>query len=119
MPTADRTYSFRATGDLGDRIANARRVLTEPAAQRPEVREWINRELQRAWARWLRAAPELARDQSRFMRTTVEVMVDVAEKVARDLALADEYAAGRHEDTEADAYNAGMLELSRGAWREQ
>ena len=119
MPTADRTYSFRADADLGERIEFARATLAHigQALERPE-NEWIARELQLAL---LRRSRELAGSENRseLMRATMEMLVAATEKVAEDLRFIEDYAAAARTRTPEDeefleAAERAAAALSRG-----
>jgi hypothetical protein len=121
MPAADRIYSFRAPADLGERLANAREKFVEIAGKEREVDEWLLDEIAMAYARRLyRGAAEVARDQSAFMRTAVEILVRATEKVAYALEVAPEYAAAAREDPEREAWlNASLEDFRRAVEREE
>lgn len=116
--TTERTYSFRAAGDLGDRLVAARRRFTELVDRGPDVDAWLSRELEMALARELRHAPEASRDQSTFMRTAVELLVSVTEKVSRGLELESAYAEAWQEDHEADAFARAASTRAASSWDE-
>ncbi len=100
MPVAARTYTFRASGDLGDRIRAASVFLDEiEEAAGSEVSERIARELVLALLRDTRRFRGASGNQSAFMRETVELVVSAAQKVAADLEYADAYARGGAERT--------------------
>ena len=121
MPAGDRIYSFRAPADLGERLANAREKFVEIAGKEREVDEWLLDEIAHAYAwRMYRGADEVARDQSAFMRTAVEILVRATEKVAYALEVAPEHAAAAQEDPERDAWlNASLEDFKRAVEREE
>lgn len=102
---------------MSERLTAAQKDFTELAARGPDAEAWLARELELAIARRLRSAPEVARDQSTFMRTAVELLVGVTEKVARDIQFEPEYKAARAEDKESDAYHRAALEAAKEIWR--
>jgi hypothetical protein len=116
MATADRIYSFRAPADLGKRLAKAREQFVEIAGKERDVDEWLIDEIAMAYARRLfRGAEEVARDQSAFMRTAVEILVRATEKVAYGLEVAPEYAAAAREDPEREEWLQAGVELFKEA----
>jgi hypothetical protein len=102
MPTADRTYSFRAGAELGERVERARATLAAlgEALESPE-NEWIARELQLAL---LRRSKELAAsaNRSELMRATMELLVATTEKIAEDVRFTADYAAAAQARTAED-----------------
>lgn len=117
MATAERTYSFRAPEELGQRLATARKSFDQLAQADPETSAWLSRELEMGLARKLAAAPDVTRDQSAFLRTAAELLVSVTEKVAQGIELGERYAAARAEDVEATAFHEGALKTSKRVWR--
>ena len=102
MAAADRTYSFRADAELGERIERARSTLMRIAeALENHENDWIARELQLAF---LRRSQELAASENRseLMRTTMELLVAATEKVADDLRFIEDYAAAAGERSPED-----------------
>ena len=90
---AERTYSFRAPGDLGERISEARIVLEHlEDTVGSELAERIAFELVRALVRDTRRLRGNGDNQSAFVRGTVELLVGAVEKVADDLHHAETYA---------------------------
>jgi hypothetical protein len=120
MPTADRTYSFRADAELGERVERARATLAVlgEALESPE-NEWVARELQLAL---LRRSKELATsaNRSELMRATMELLVATTEKIAEDLRFTEDYAAAAQARTTEDEE---FLEAARRAgaelWRDE
>lgn len=103
MPTAaERTYTFRAAGDLGERIREASMILGEVGdAAGAEVAEKIAAEFLLAMVRDGKRFQAARGNQSAFMRETIELLVNAAKKVESDLQYADVYAdaaAGRTDD---------------------
>jgi len=90
---AEKTYSFRAPGDLGERISDARIVLEHlEDTVGPELAERLASELVRALVRDTRRLRGNGDNQSSFVRGTVELLVGAVEKVAADLHHAEAYA---------------------------
>lgn len=89
---AERVYTFRAAGDLGDRIRKTSAILNESAAsERSDFAERIATELALALARDSSTFRDLSGNQSAFMRESVELLVSAATKVVSDLQYADVY----------------------------
>ena len=90
---AERTYTFRAAGDLGARIQDASAILDELAdSASSDVAEKIAAELVLALARDGARFHGVRGNQSAFMRETIELLVGAARKVAADLRYASAYA---------------------------
>ena len=90
---AERTYTFRAAGDLGSRIQDASAILDEIAGSaNSEVAERIATELVLALARDSARFHGVKGNQSAFMRETIELLVGAARKVASDRRYAGDYA---------------------------
>jgi hypothetical protein len=119
MAAADRIYSFRAPAELGERLQEARESFRGIAGKDSEIDAWLVDEMAMALARRIRKAPEVARDQSAFMRAAVEILVGVTEKVARGIELGPEYAAAEREDPEKEAWLRASLELMRDAYERE
>lgn len=86
MAAADKTYSFRAPADFGERLATARDSWVQLAARGPEVARWLDRELSMELARQRRRAPEA--NQAAYLRLLAEAQVRATERVAEGLELA-------------------------------
>jgi hypothetical protein len=92
-PVADRTYSFRAPGDLAERISEAGVTLDQlEDSAGPAVAERIAAELVLALVRDTARFKGAGGNQSAFVRETVELIVGAVEKVAADLGQAEAYA---------------------------
>lgn len=83
----------------------------------PDVQEWIGRELEMAFARQMRRAPEIARDQSAFLRAAAELLVGVTEKVAAGLEAAPAYAAAESGDADRTDFSRAALKSAEALWR--
>ena len=89
MAISERTYTFRASADLGDRKRDASHVLAELAAQPgSRLTERISREVGMTIARrgGLAGTGLTGENQSAFLREIVELIVHAAQKVANDIA---------------------------------
>jgi hypothetical protein len=121
MPTiAERVYTFRAAGDLGDRIRKASAILNESAAaERSDFAERIAAELALALARDSSAFRSIPGNQSAFMRESVELLVSAATKVVSDLEYADVYAeaAESRTDEEIEFRRASSAQTAQ-RWRD-
>ena len=115
--TVEKTFSFRAPEDLARRVTEARARLEDLSAAEPDVQEWIGRELEMAFARQLRRAPEMARDQSAFLRAAAELVIGVTEKVAAGLEAAPAYAAAEADDTDRTDFGRAALKSAEALWR--
>lgn len=95
MAISERTYTFRASADLGDRMRDASHVLAELAAQPgSRLTERISREVGMTIARrgGLAGTGLTGENQSAFLREIVELIVHAAQKVANDIAWEKVYA---------------------------
>ncbi|MGA9762250.1 MAG: hypothetical protein WBQ14_07495 [Gaiellaceae bacterium] len=121
MPSiAERVYTFRAAGDLGDRIRKASAAVNESAAaERPDFAERIAAELVLTLARDNSAFRDASGNQSAFMRESVELLVNAATKVVSDLRYADLYAeaAKSRTDDETEFHRAGNA-LAAKRWHD-
>lgn len=116
MPVAERTFSFRATPDLGDRIERARETLAGLAAalEGPEG-DWIAREIHLGLLRRSRSLAE-AESRSDLIRGAMELVLEMAEKIEADLRFAQEYetaASGRNSEDDEFATAAARVAAER------
>ncbi|HVS28955.1 MAG TPA: hypothetical protein VHE14_05350 [Solirubrobacteraceae bacterium] len=118
MATTQRTYSFEAPAELADHLTSARAALGKLASEAPDVDAWTVREVEMGLARIRRDAPELAADSAGLMRAAVELVVDVIEKVAAGVGLADDLRAWERDDAEGDAFRRGALRASAPVWQD-
>jgi hypothetical protein len=118
MPTGGKTYSFRASPELGERLKCARDTFAQVFATRPGVDELIVRDFHLSLLRQFTQARDQMHDQSALMRTAVELFVSATEKIAGDLALVSEYTAWEAEDREGDAFRVGALEAGASIWQD-
>jgi hypothetical protein len=122
MPTvSERTYTFRAAGDLGSRIQDASAILDEIANNAgPEVAEKIAAELVLALVRDSGRFHGVRGNQSAFMRETIELLVGAVGKIASDLRYAGVYAEAAENRTD-DETKFRRASRSRAArrWRDE
>jgi hypothetical protein len=90
---AERTYSFWAPRELGERILEASAILDQIGeGADPEFVQRLGDELVLAIVRNSARFREMQGNQSAFLRETVELVVTATKKVASDLQYADLYA---------------------------
>src|SRR4051812_20126375 len=97
MAVAEKTYSFRAASDLGERIREAAAQLEAmfgdvQSEEGQAAAERVAQELMLALLRDREQFQQAVDNQSAFMRQTIELFVRTTEKVASDLRYAAEYA---------------------------
>jgi hypothetical protein len=114
-----RTYSFEASAELADRVAQASVALATFPSDSPEVDAWIGREFEMGLARLRRVGPGLADDPAAFMRAAVEMVVGAVEKVTAGLGIEDQLRAWAAEDAEGGAFRRGALEASTPVWHDE
>jgi hypothetical protein len=117
---AERTYTFRAAGDLGDRIREASVILDEITdAVGSDLAEKIAAEMVLAMVRDSARFHGFRGNQSAFVRETVELLVGAAKKVASDLRYAGVYAeaAESRTDDEVEFRRAGRARAAQ-RWRD-
>ena len=119
-PASERTFSFRAPEDFGERVREASVVLDDLANEAGvELGERLGRELVLALHRAGGRLPETRGNQSAFVREAVELLVNAAEKVASDLQYAREYAKVAAERTEDEAAFHRAAQAAAGKrWRD-
>lgn len=110
MAIADRTISFRAPGEFGERLRAARSVL-------PRLSDDVQLAGHVAWEFELELLRRLAElDESQgdgaFVRTVMEALVVTTERAERDRRLGPELEAFAREDTEGDAWRTAALKAS-------
>lgn len=87
----DRTYTFRAAGDLVDRLERARELFAVPDDDDIDVASLVAREFERRLGE-LRDSGVTIATQSELIRAAIELVAGAAAKVADDLYWADLYA---------------------------
>ena len=119
-PLSERTFSFRAPEGFGDRVREASVILDDLANEiGAALGERIGRELVLALHRDAGRFHETRGNQSAFVRESVELLVNAAEKVASDLHYAREYAKVAAEKTEDEAAFHRAAEATAGQrWRD-
>jgi hypothetical protein len=120
MAVGERTYSFRAPGDLGERMRGAAGLLKRlriDDSDSAELAELVASELVFALLRDRDRLEQLADNQSAFMRATLELLVAVAEKIESDEKWAREYAEVGAAEQEAGFRAAGKRAAAR-RWRD-
>lgn len=114
MAVADKTYSFRAPSDLGERMRVVREALPAILSDRAESSHFT-REFEVALLRRLRRLPASS-GQAGFARAVTEALVVTAERSMREPELMEQMRAFDREDTEGDAWRRGALVAwARGA----
>jgi hypothetical protein len=121
VPVAEKTYSFRAAGDLGDRMREASAVLEamfgDLQTEEAQVAvERVTNEMMLALLRDRERFRDSLDNQSAFIRQTVELLVQTAEKVASDVRYAAEYAEVAAERDEA--FRSGAKAAAARRWRD-
>jgi hypothetical protein len=119
MPVGEKTYTFRASKDLGPRAREALSTLNSLLEER-ERGGGLEEAMSTFWVTILRRAGEFDQreNQSALFRTTLEVFIDAAEKLARDREHLREYEAWAAEDEEARAVREGALKAAAHRWGE-
>ena len=118
MPVAERTYTFRASKDLGPR---AREALSTVGSLLDDASDGdLEEAMSVFWMTVLRRVRELERpdNQSALFRTTLEAFVEAAEKLARDREYVAEYQKWAAEDAEGPAFRAAARKAVASRWAE-
>ena len=105
MAISERTYTFRAPADLGEKLRELGAVLDQLGLDADaHVADRVGREIARRLARRASAgAPAFTgENQSAMFRDIVELFVDSARKISRDLEWEELYRAEREAETEED-----------------
>ena len=123
MAISERTYTFRASADLGEKIREMGQVLAQlDLAQDAHIADRVGRQVAIVLARrgGVVGAGLSGENQSAFLREVVELFVDAARKIASDLEWEKVYAAEREAETEEDRQRHLDFEaLASEAWGEQ
>jgi hypothetical protein len=121
MAAIERTYSFRAAGDLGERMRDAagllKRLRGDEEGAGAELAELVANELVLALLRDSERLGQIADNQSAFMREALELLVAVTEKIENDQRWAREYAALEQAPEESEFRAAGKKAGAR-RWRD-
>jgi hypothetical protein len=107
VAVADRTYSFRASSELSERLRHARDGF-DTVTHDAELSAHLGNEFELALLRRLRKLGEDLPDGV-FVRAIVEAFVSAAERVRWEQEHMEEFAAFDREDTEGDAWRRGAL----------
>lgn len=113
MAVADKTISFRAPHEFGERLDRSRAALHELRGShaRAEIDRWVIAEFDLALLRWLEPMSE-ASSQGAFVRTAMEALMSATERVQRGLERVEAYRAFAAEDAEGDAVRVAALAAS-------
>ncbi len=110
MAVAAKTYSFRAPGELSERLRQAR-VGFDAVTHDAELSAHLGNEFELALLRRLRKLDEHVPDGV-FVRAIVEAFVGAAERVRWEQEHMEEFAAFDRDDTEGEAWRRGALLLA-------
>ncbi len=110
MAIAAKTYSFRASSDLSDRLQRAQTSFRE-ITRDAELSAHLGNEFELALLRRLRRLGDDVTDGV-FTRAITEAFVSAIERVGREQELMDAFAAFNRDDTEGDAWRRGALKLT-------
>ncbi|HKG39086.1 MAG TPA: hypothetical protein VKB25_08880 [Conexibacter sp.] len=109
MAATAKTYSFRAPGELSERLLRAQgdfRSITRDT----ELSAHFGNEFELALLRRLRRLDDPVTDGV-FTRAITEAFVSAIERVCREQEHMDAFAAFKREDVEGDAWRRGALKL--------
>jgi hypothetical protein len=120
MSRSEKTYTFRASADLGPRMreayATCRQLLEDDAVDDEQLADVM----QRFWLSFFRRSRwEQIDNQSALLRATLELFVDATEKVAEDRRYLRRYRAWAQQDAGASAMRAGALQTATSRWRDE
>lgn len=119
MPVAERTYSFKASATLGDRVREASRTLAETSTDDDLVLE-VARRLAADLRTEIAEATEGDRtNQSALFRGVLEILVAAVEHLSAERVYAAEYAAMAYDDPERDEFARAALAAGGALWRDQ
>ena len=120
MGISERTYTFRASAELGEKIREMGHVLAQlDLAHDARIADRVGRQVSIMLARrgGVVGAGLSGENQSAFLREAVELFVDAARKIASDLEWEKVYAAEWKAETEDDKERQRHLEALAGeAW---
>jgi hypothetical protein len=119
MALAEKTYTFRASEDLGRRAREALSTLRS-ILEESERGEGLDQAMSAFLLTIARRAQDLEHggNQSAAFRTTLEVFIEAAEKLGRDREHLHEYEQWAADDKEARALRAGALKAAASRWDE-
>lgn len=120
MAISERTYTFRGPAALGDQIREIGTRLEQLHGQDPRTADRIGREVALRLVRRMRSEHQIdGANQSALLRDIVEIFVESAGKVARDLEWDKLYAAERAAETDEDrARHENLRRQSFDTWDE-
>jgi hypothetical protein len=104
----DRTFTFRATSDLGERLGAVRTVFDTPDDDDVDVGRLVAREFERRLYRARKTGLALE-SQSEVLRLAIELVVGSCEKVADDLYWAELYAQEPPREEENEEWLAAIF----------
>jgi hypothetical protein len=115
----EKTYTFRASDDLGPRAREALSTLRS-LFEKSEGDEGLDQAVSAFLLALARRAPDFRPEanQSVAFRTALEVFIDAAEKLARDREHLGAYEEWAAEDDEARAVRAAALKGAASRWDE-
>lgn len=118
MSAKERTYSFRASGDLDERLRRAQEQLAKLSENDDtEFVDAVAHHIHRTFLRSVARLRENATD-SELIRAAVEGLVSATERAAAEAELIDEYRAWAREDREGEAFRRAALEAAAEIWRD-
>jgi hypothetical protein len=117
-----KTYTFRASGDLGSRTRDAFRTWSKLVDKDDVVSDDALRDTMTtfclALARRARESEE-PENQSELFRSMFELFVDATEKAADDVRFVRAYEEWAQEDKEGPALRKGALAAAAERWRDE
>jgi hypothetical protein len=118
MALSEKTYTFRAAGDLGPRVRDA--VATLNSLLDKSGSEGLDEAVTAFSLTILRRTRELgeSENQSALFRAALEAFIDAAEKLARDRQHLRAYAEWAAEDEEGRAVRAAAAKAAAARWDE-
>jgi hypothetical protein len=118
MPTADKTYTFRASEDLAPRLRATLSTLSSLLEEEASA-AGFDEAMSGFWVTLIRQTRELeSGNQSELFRTTLEAFIKAGEKLARNRDYMQEYAQCPAEDEEGRLVRKGALKASASRWGE-
>ena len=119
MSTSEKTYTFRGSADLVPRARDAFSTLSHLLEGDAGGRE-LEEAMSAFWLTVLRRAGEFEQpeNQSALLRSTIELFIEGAEKLAENSRVLREYEKWAAEDDEGRAVRAGALKAAATRWDE-